>query len=201
MSPGFSTESYPAFTQIGLRENYGKILNQFLRFSNTVVLDMSSFANRRRNVLPVRKRNFSMRSVHLLLVYPCFINIPFYIIIVSNVFKASRRSCVVQDVMTWISDKSHYKEIKCCLEMSVTIWNECPPSIVINLDRNQDGDVHCNKLEIPLSVLTSVGGGKTLQFNKLRKEWNEKAMQEAVKQVREKTWETNSKVLAIVKRE
>ncbi|KAJ4429672.1 hypothetical protein ANN_21873 [Periplaneta americana] len=33
MSPGSSTESYPAFARIGLRENPGKTLNQVLQFS------------------------------------------------------------------------------------------------------------------------------------------------------------------------
>ncbi|KAJ4443293.1 hypothetical protein ANN_04961 [Periplaneta americana] len=48
MSPGSSTESYPAFAHIGLRENPGKNLNQ-VTISKGIPLNAVNKLGRRRN--------------------------------------------------------------------------------------------------------------------------------------------------------
>ncbi|KAJ4450987.1 hypothetical protein ANN_02422 [Periplaneta americana] len=66
MSPGSNTESYPAFAHIGLRENPGKNLNQFL-FNIRTPASLTS--KKKKNVLWVSEILISLRSENDSLAY------------------------------------------------------------------------------------------------------------------------------------
>ncbi|KAJ4427251.1 hypothetical protein ANN_24869 [Periplaneta americana] len=161
MSPGSSTESYPAFARIGLRENPGKNLNQ-RRFVDIALFNVKISTRRQSNKTTITAkyylcgvilRDFSVfQAVMISVTNPAVrssisgsnvkIHIPLQITTcmsraVASLSKASCLGLALRNVRwfesSWGKKFSH--------EISASVWDRCPPSIVMHLgsyDRFED---------------------------------------------------------------
>ncbi|KAJ4436978.1 hypothetical protein ANN_17110 [Periplaneta americana] len=126
MSPGSSTESYPAFARIGLRETPGKNLNQ----DDSIPLQQTLKGDKSNNKEPFLLNNLC----HLTRRFEVTVENVFAIcnLIIFAVTSWSKASClrlVLRNARwfesSWGKKFSH--------EISASLWERCPPSIVMHL--------------------------------------------------------------------